>query len=102
MQTEFDRKPKRVSGWQMPYIDRDTELEWNDLPHPGWIQDALQKRKLKLESFPSLEHWVMRIELPGKKVIYAYAGSWVTCDENGALMARKPEEMEEDWEAVVA
>lgn len=103
MQTIFERKPKQVSGWQMPFVSRDEKWPaWETVPHPGWLQDALQKRKIKLESFPSLDHWVMRLELPGKKVIYCFAGSWITCDENGALMARKPEEMTEDWDVVPA
>lgn len=100
MQSQFTRKPKQVSGWQMPFVPNDQEIDWEGTPHPGWLQQALQSRKLKLESFPSIEHCVMRLELPGKKVIYAYAGSWITCDENGALMARKPEEMDEDWDRV--
>lgn len=101
MQTQFDRKPKRVSGWEMPFVLKTDDWPlWTNIPHPGWLQDALQRRVLKLESFPSIDHWVMRVELPGKKVIYAYAGSWITCDENGALMARRPEEMDEDWEVV--
>lgn len=100
MQTQFDRKPKRISAWQVPIIQRDDEWDWEKIPHPGWIQDALQKRLIQVEQFPSITHWIVRVQLPGKKVKYAFDGGWVTCDDEGVLDALSSDEIDRDWDKV--
>lgn len=99
MHAQFDLKPKRVSAWQMPGVPADQPFAVeNDIP--GWLNDKINSRLCKLGSYPSIPMWTMRLELPGKKVKYAYAGWWITCDDTGAINTFDDAEMQESWTQV--
>lgn len=106
---EYDRNPKRVSAWQVPFL---TVLDSENTPGhpftdtPGWlthvINGGIAKPKLAgvNESYPHGQ-WYFQITAPGDQFSgFAYAGDWILCDADATLSVLADHMFDENYTLV--